>query len=213
MSPRAVLLGTILACAFYGFGGAARASVPDVSVADELRLAEGQTLSYPQTVTRRGRRYVGGVTYTVVAASVGELTALLSDASAYRQVLPYAREANVLGPDGADQRVEIVEGNAVVQATYTIRLRMDDGKRRVRFWLDHSRPHGIADAWGFFRVEPLASSADGSPRVLLTYGILVDLGPGLVRDFFESRIQAGLLAVPDRLRSYAVRRYRTESRG
>jgi hypothetical protein len=48
--------------------------------------------------------------------------------------------------------------------------------------------------------------------VLLAYGILVDLGPGLMRDFFESRIQASMLTVPDRLRLYAQARFRGRPR-
>jgi hypothetical protein len=179
-----------------------------VSPDDETRLAHGETVAYPQTLYRRGQRYVGGVTYVVVDATVSELTGLLADPSAYRKVLPHARDARVLGDDGGDRLVEITQGTALVQAAYTLRMRTDDDRRRVRFWLDRSRPHGIDDAWGFFRVDPLPDAADGSPRALLAYGILVDLGPGLIRELFESRIQASLLTVPQRLREYASRRFR-----
>jgi hypothetical protein len=155
---------------------------------------------------------LGGVTYTVVEASVPELTDLLSDMSAYVEVLPHARDARLVGTLGADRLVEIRQGTSFVEAAYTLRMRPDDDKRRVRFWLDRSRHHDIEDAWGYFRVDPLPPSADGSPRVLLAYGILVDLGPGLMRDFFESRIQASMLTVPERLRLYAQARFRGRRR-
>jgi hypothetical protein len=191
-------------------GGGAAATV--ILGEDQARLDAGQTVSYPQTFYRHGRRYIGGVTYTVVDASVSELTALLADTAAYRQVLPHARDARMLGVERGDRLVEITQGTALVQAAYTLRMRTDDDQRRVRFWLDRSRPHGIDDAWGFFRVEPLADASDGSPRVLVAYGILVDLGPGIVRDLFESRIQASLLTVPERLRAYASLRFRARPR-
>lgn len=207
----------LVACALAGLSSTAAPAraeaTPDVLVpaavlSDETRLADGQTLSYPQTVVRHGKRYVGGVAYTVVNASVGELTSMLADPSAYRQVLPHARDARLMGTDDGDQLVEITQGLAFVQAAYTLRMRTDGDQRRVRFWVDRGKPHDVDDAWGFFRVETLADAADGSPRVLLTYGILVDLGPGLIRDFFEARIQASLLTVPQLLREYAALRFR-----
>ncbi len=194
----------------------ARAGGPEtVAPEDAARLAAGESVSYPQTFYRHGRRYIGGVTYTIVDASATELTALLADPSAYRQVLPLARDARLVGKAGddkLDRLVEITQGTSVVQASYTLRMRPDDDQQRVRFWLDRSRPHGIDDAWGYFRATPLPDAGDGSPRVLLAYGILVDLGPGIIRDFFEARIQASLLSVPTRLRAYALARFRGRPR-
>jgi hypothetical protein len=183
--------------------GASRGPTPE----DEVRLATGETVTYPETFEQHGKSYIGGVCYTVVSASAGELTALLGDMAAYRQVLPHARDARVVGQAGVDQLVEITQGNALVTAAYTLRMRTDNEGRRVRFWLDRGRPHDIEDAWGFFRVEPMADGPDGGPRVLLTYGILVDLGPGLVRDLFEERIRASILSVPNLVRQYALARF------
>ena len=180
--------------------------------ADQARLQQGEAVTYPQTLYHRGKRYIGGVTYAIVDASADELLQLLADMSAYTEVLPYARSAHLVGKAGADRLVEITQGTSFITAAYTLRLRADDEKREVRFWLDPSRPHGIDDAWGYFRVKALPASPDGSPRVLLAYGILVDLGPGLIRDFFESRIQASMLTVPERLRQYASLRFRSRHR-
>jgi hypothetical protein len=188
--------------------GAARADAPLPSAADEARLEAGETLVYPETQYEHGRRYVGGVSYTVVDASARELTGLLGDVSAYIAVLPHAKSATIVDRIGDDTLVEIRQGTGFVEAAYTLRMRLDADGRRVRFWLDRSRPHAIDDAWGYFRVEPIQDKSDGGPRVLLSYGILVDLGPGIMRDFFESRIQASMLSVPERLRRYAFTRFR-----
>ena len=42
------------------------------------------------------------------------------------------------------------------------------------------------------------------PRALLTYAILVDVGPGIVRDLFEERVRAALLSVPQLVRRYVA---------
>jgi hypothetical protein len=67
--------------------------------------------------------------------------------------------------------------------------------------MDPRRRHDIEDAWGFMRVEPF-----GDGRTLVTYGILVDIGPSLLRDLFEERVRALALSVPDRIRDLILER-------
>jgi hypothetical protein len=211
----AALTTAALALAVALGSGPARAAVTGDEATPELdqrRLAQGDAVTYPQTVYYRGKRYVGGVSYAIVDASADELLQLLGDMSAYTEVLPHARTARLVGQKGDDHLVEITQGTSFVTAAYTLRLRADHDRQEVRFWLDRSRPHGIDDAWGYFRVTPLPAGERGQPRVLLSYGILVDLGPGLVRDLFEARIQASMLSVPERLRVYAAARFRAHGR-
>jgi hypothetical protein len=184
--------------------GPPRAAPPDSLTVDEnVRLMHGETIARPQTLTPPGDgRYVGGVTYTVVEARANEVASMLDDVGAFKEILPRTKRAEFVGTDGDDVLLELSQGNALFETSYTLRVRRDPGAHEVRFWLDPSRPHGIRDAWGFFRYEPLAQVTPGVPRVLLTYGILVDLGPGLVRDLFEERLRAMMLSVPQRVRAY-----------
>ena len=165
---------------------------------ESARLARGETVIRAQTLERGDRRYVGGLTYTIVDASAAELAGLLEDVGALRRVLPKTKRARVVETtsDG-DQLIELAQGNALVEAEYTIRVRREAGE--ARFWLEPSRPHAIDDAWGFFRYQPFVS-ATGEQRVLLTYGVLVDVGPGIVRELFEERVRAALLSVPQLVR-------------
>ena len=45
-------------------------------------------------------------------------------------------------------------------------------------------------------------SVSGAPRTLVTYGVLVDIGPGLVRELFEEQLRGLMLSVPQRLQRY-----------
>jgi hypothetical protein len=181
------------------------------------RLARGETVVFDQVVDRGGHRYVGGTTYTIIDASKPELDSLFVDMSAYRQLLPRTKAARLIGVSGPDFFVELRQGNSLVETSYTIRVRREDlasGGRNVggsvyRFWLDRSKPHGIEDAWGYFRLEPLPDGSSGTPRVLLTYGILVDVGPGIVRDLFEERLRQLALTVPQLVRRYALSHFRS----
>jgi hypothetical protein len=205
-----------LACALVAsacFGGASPAAArPELEPLQAQRLAEGGTVTFEQTIDNQAHRYVGGVTYTVVEAAPTELAALFEDVHAYKQLLPHTKEARLVGVNGRDRYVELRQGNSLVNTSYTMRIRTDDDGKTVRFWLDPSKPHGIADAWGFFRVEALPETTPGTPRVLLTYGALVDVGPGIVRELFEERLRAVMLTVPQLVRRYALTHLRTRGR-
>lgn len=176
--------------------GVARADglAPD----ETARLWRGETVAREQTLNRGSRRYVGGVAYTIIDAAQGDLGAVLGDVSAWRRFLPKTRDAQRVGAAGDDALVQITHGSALVQVGYTLRVHRDE--RGVRFWMDPGRPHDIEDAWGFFRSEPLA---DG--RTLVTYGILIDMGAGILRDMFEDRVRELALEVPDHVRDVVLR--------
>ena len=179
--------------------------------ADKLTSIESEQLGRGETVVREhtwepgySARYIGGVTYTIVDATASETNDILEDVASFRRVLPRTKRVKLVSiePNG-DRLVELVQGTALMEAEYTLRVRNYPARREVRFWLETSRPHEIDDAFGYFRVEPLIGSA-GEQRALLTYAILVDIGPGIVRDLFEERVRAALLTVPQLVRRYVA---------
>jgi len=179
--------------------------------ADKLTSDESERLGRGETVVREhtwepgySARYIGGVTYTIVDATASETNNILEDVASFRRVLPRTKRVKLVSiePNG-DRLVELVQGTALMEAEYTLRVRNYPARREVRFWLETSRPHEIDDAFGYFRVEPLTGS-NGEQRALLTYAILVDIGPGIVRDLFEERVRAALLTVPQLVRRYVA---------
>ena len=179
--------------------------------ADKLTSIESEQLGRGETVIRENTwepgysaRYIGGVTYTIVDASAPETAGVLEDVASFRRVLPRTKRVKLVSiePNG-DRLVELASGTALMEAEYTLRVRNYPARREVRFWLERSRPHEIDDAFGYFRVEPITGSG-GEPRTLLTYAILVDIGPGIVRDLFEERVRAALLSVPQLVRRYVA---------
>jgi hypothetical protein len=177
--------------------GGARA---DALTADETsHLLEGQTVARTQELARGPRRYVGGVTYTVIDGALGDVAAVLDDVRYWRRFLPKSRDARLVGSVDGDPLVRVTHGSAIVQVAYVLRVHRDGNV--VRFWMDPSREHDIEDAWGFFRAEPM-----GDGRTLVTYGILVDMGDGLLRDLFEPRMRQLALEVPDLVRDVVLER-------
>ena len=203
-----ILLAAALAGAVLSAAPAARA---DGLSGDELgRLARGETVSRPQTIENDAHRYVGGVTYTVIDATLAELERIFDDVPAYRRLMPRTKSAVKVGAKDGDPLVELRQGNAVVEVAYTVRLHKERASRSgvtVRFWMDKTRPHGIEDAWGFFRAEPMAEPG----KVLLSYGVLVEMGDGLA-SLFEERVRAAMLYVPQLVRGYVAERHAADER-
>lgn len=203
MRPRALIVTALLALGLTALAPAARADT--LSAAESTRLARGETVIREHNwAPGESARYIGGLTYTIVDASAAEVSSLLEDVSSYRHVLPRTKRAKLISvePNG-DRLVELVQGNALMEAEYTIRVRHYPARGEARFWLELSRPHEIDDAFGYFRVESLVGPS-GEQRALLTYAVLVDVGPGIVRDLFAERVRAALLSVPQLVRRHVA---------
>jgi hypothetical protein len=171
---------------------------------DELeRLGRGETVVRTQDLDTGLHSYIGGVTYTVLDATPAEVMSVFDDVRAYERVLPKTKHARLVGMNDGDDYVELRQGNSLIDATYTVRIHR--GPAELRFWLDRSKPHGIEDAWGFLRVQPLPEGPGGA-RTLVTYGVLVDLGSGIVRDLFSEKIRTLALSVPNLVRRYLAER-------
>jgi hypothetical protein len=185
-------------------GGAPRALASQLSAAELQSLARGEVVQRPVALTdEAGERLVGGVAYSYIDASPTELAVLLDDMEAYRKILPLTQSADLVGRNDFDQFVQFRQGTKLFSATYTVRVRRELDLGRVRFWLEPSQPHTIPDIWGFFRWQPVPSMR---PRILLTYGVLAQLGPAMLVQLFEARVQRVLLTVPGRLKDHLARR-------
>lgn len=177
----------------------APSSADALSAGDYDRLVHGDTVVFEQAVQRGSRRYVGGVAYALVDAGGEEVATLMANPDAWRRILPRTRSVRWLGSVAGDRLVEMTHGTALLQASYTMRMRRSG--RSIRFWMDPAYPHDIEDAWGFVRTE----DAPGG-RTLVVYGVLIDIGPGLMRDLFETTVRDAALTVPQRMRGWLLER-------
>lgn len=193
---RALAFAAAVSAAVFASSGA---RADGLSSAEGARLAHGDVVTRTQQLDRGPRHYVGGVSYAIVDATPAELAALVDDVSAWRRILPRTRDARRIGTDGGDVLAEITHGSLFVSVGYTMRLHREGNE--VRFWLNRTRPHDIDDAWGYIRAQAMP---DG--RTLVTWAILVDMGNGMLRDMFESKVQQMALTVPERVKDVMTER-------
>lgn len=167
-----------------------------LTVDERTALQFGDVVSRPLSFEGHGGRYVGGVSYQVMRAVPDEVLSAVLDVSALPELLPRTERATLVDVSASGTRIELVQGNAIANATYTVLL-AKSAPGEVRFWLDRSRPHGIRDVWGFFRARSF-----GNGKTLVTVAVALDVGPGLVRMLFEDRIQQLVLETPRHIRDY-----------
>jgi carbon monoxide dehydrogenase subunit G len=174
----------------------------DVTASEMDRLRAREAVIQEHTFERDGRRYIGGASYVLIDAAPARVLAALDDVRAYRRILPRTRSVRWIGLSRrGDVVVELEQGTPIAHGRFTVRVRRDRrlsvGADTVRFWLDRRFEHDIADANGYFRVEP---TDDG--KTLLTYVVEVDLGSGIFKRLFEERIRAAALSTPLLVRAY-----------
>jgi hypothetical protein len=167
---------------------------------DEVaRLMNGEAIVEETVIERNDRRFVGGLSYLVVEADAARLSTLARDVRRFAQLLPHVSDAKLLGLTPAGRaKVRVTHEVGPFHGGYTIVIGFEDEGRLGRFWIDRTADNDVDDAWGFVRLTPLAPTAKGD-RTLVTYAILFDLGPGVLRTMFESRIQKAALDYPRRL--------------
>jgi hypothetical protein len=171
-----------------------------LSAEEHRTLRSGSRVEKLVSLDRQGQRYVGGVSYTLVRAEPRQVFDVLNQLSTLSDILPTTRSTRVVDRVGNRVRIELEQGNSVVSSRFTVFFELEPPEGRndphvVRFWLDPSEPHGIDDAWGFFK----ATRYDDQYSII-SVGALVNVGPGLIRMLFEQRIQRSILRIPNRIR-------------
>jgi hypothetical protein len=172
------------------------ATAAPLSEGDRARLDSGEVVRMPLDLDLPQGSYFGGVSYAVIHAPVEAVEAVLADPGTYPAILPMTLEARIVSRQGRDMHLYLRQGARLGSAAYVLLVRRESASL-LRFWLDPTQPHEIADCWGYFRVLPWGKGA-----ALLTYAALIRLDAGMVRFLFSEKIRQYALGTPGLVRAY-----------
>lgn len=181
--------------------GSAQLGSP-LTAAERARLDEGEYVARPTTERRQGLQLTGGTSFQVLDLPPDAAWRAIQDVGQYTHMVPKVSESTLVESSANTKYVYIRHSFGPVDASYTIRMDFQASNHVAIFRLDESRPHDIRAGWGFFRVRPWSGG-----RSLLSFGIYVDPGPGLLRGVLSSTFHEWVLKVP-----YTFRRF-VEGRG
>jgi len=189
------LLGASFFCFAFGLS-LPEARAGRLTVDEEKRLARGEVVKRTFDVDLPQGDFIGGVAYVIISAPPSEVLAALLEPSSYLHIFALTQEARLEERRGDDFIIYLRQGGAKISGEYSVHARKETPSL-VRFWLDPSRPHDIADCWGFFRMDPAPEG-----KTLLTYGALLHLEFGVMKLLFQEKIRSYALETPARLRAF-----------
>jgi carbon monoxide dehydrogenase subunit G len=197
------IVAVALACsALLGAGALAQvepASTRGFTSEERDRLHEGELVARPVTRRRGSLRLIGGSAWQVVDRPVAETWRVLCDPRSYRNMLPAAEEARVVANGPGQRVVRVSHSVGFVRASYHLRMRFDHERRDIAFRLDDRRPNDLRAAWGFIAVSPYEGEED---RTLVSYGVMADIGGGVLGGILRGEIHEWMLRVPSTIRAY-----------
>lgn len=195
-----VLMGAALAClATVVVPALAQQEESGFSADERRRLEQGELVVRPVARRRGSLRLIGGSSWQVVEQPPEVTWRALCDAHSYRRMLPAADEARVVAHRPGQRVVRVRHAVGFVSARYHLRMRYDHDRHDVSFQLDERRENDLRAAWGFISVAPFE---DDPERTLVSYGVMADVGGGVLGGIMRGQIHDWMLRVPSTIREY-----------
>jgi hypothetical protein len=201
MARKRALLVLTLAAALGASAVAAQDSSQDAGFdADERRrLDAGELVAHPVTRYRGRTRLIGGSSFQLVERSPAATWRALMDVENLHHMLPAGEASDVVARTASERIVRLRHNAGIASATYHLRLRYDHERRDISFRLDDRRTNDLSAAWGFLSVTAI----DGEPdRALVSWGVMADLGMGMLGGVLRGTVHEWLMRVPSTIRDY-----------
>jgi hypothetical protein len=156
------------------------------------RLSQGELVERRITERRGALQLMGGSSWQVIDAPPAVVWQALLDTPHYHRMLPQVLEAKLVSEREDGRTVYLRQGTTLVQTSYYLDLRVDHEQRDLSFRMDESRENrGIRAAWGFYNARPF-----GQHKTLLTYGVMADIGDGIVGAVMRPTVHEWMMKVP-----------------
>jgi hypothetical protein len=180
-----------LVCAL-GVGASALAQSGDreFDPGERARLMAGELVQ--RNISRRegGSHLFGGASWQRVRAPIDRVWQTVIDPSAYVRLIPSLDQVRVVEERGDTRVVYMHHSYAIASTSYHAIMRADHERHELRFDLDRSRPHDVREGRGFLAL----SSYRGD--TIVAWGMLADVGAGMVQQVFGPFLNQWLLLPP-----------------
>jgi hypothetical protein len=171
--------------------------------AERTRLEAGEMVSRPSSQRRGAMSLIGGASFQVINLPQDVLWRALSDPAAYQHMLPQVVSSQQVAQQAATRTVRIHHHRGLVDVDYCVRMTYQERDGLVLFQLDESRHHDIRAGWGYIRIRPWSEG-----RTLVSFGVLVDVGGGIIAGLLRPTFQEWLLKIPLTMKWYVEGRGR-----
>lgn len=157
---------------------------------ERRRLLEGELVTRNVSSRRGGDSMFGGTSWMRVRAPIEQVWRTVREPSAYPQLIPSLARARVVEDRGDERVVHMVHRYAIASTSYYVRMRVNAEAHEIRFELDRSRPHDVRAGRGFVSLSPYQGDT------IVSWGMLADVGAGVLQDVFGPFLNQWLLLPP-----------------
>ncbi len=158
---------------------------------ERRRLVAGELVRRPETRQEGGETYIGGTSWQRVHAPRERVWEVISDVANYARIIPGVETATLVEDHGDRKIIFLRHRYSFVSASYYATVRLDRRHWTVDFELDPSRPHDVRDGRGFLQLSRYHRT-----DTIVTWGVMGDVGSGILTGVFSSVIYDWILRVP-----------------
>jgi len=156
------------------------------------RLDAGELVQRPASRRQGSLSLMGGSSWQVIDAPVDAVWKALLDTAHYPRMMPQVIEARLVEELPGERTVYLRQGRAgLLEKSYYLHIKVHEDRRDITFTVDDRRPHDVRAAWGFYSLRPYG--AQGS---LLAYGVMADVGDGLMMGLLREQVHDWMLRTP-----------------
>ncbi|MCA9581432.1 MAG: SRPBCC family protein [Myxococcales bacterium] len=167
------------------------------TAAERQQLKDGKLVSRAESRQRGELKLIGGTSWQVIDLPPTVVWKAVTDFPNYPSFLPRAKQTRVMEKKGKKSVVWVLHQEGPVRAEYSLDMIVEPRARMGQFRLNRTRKHDIREGWGFFSVQPY-----GSGKSIVSFGILADVGSGVLSGLVRPTVQKWILRVPSELRKY-----------
>ena len=195
------LLVTTLAVALVTLSGirvpraVAKDAGDEFSALELSKLAAGKLVRRPVVQRRGDLHLIGGTSFQVIDAPMHVVWQALLDTAHYPRMMPEVVEAKVVRKESSRRTLFMRQGSlSMLEVKYFLNVQLDSKQRDIEFRLDDSRSNDLRKAYGFYNLRPFEGAE--SKRTLLSYGIMADIGSGILVSLARDKVHDWMLRTP-----------------
>lgn len=193
-SPGWSVLGAAACALALGASALAQESGGAFTEGERAQLLAGELVRRDISRREGGSHLFGGASWQRVRAPIERVWQTVVDPRAYVRLIPSLDQVRVVEERGDTRVVYMHHSYAIASTSYHAVMRLDHERHEMRFDLDRSRPHDVREGRGFLAL----SSYRGD--TIVAWGMLADVGAGVVQQVFGPFLNQWLLLPPRCLR-------------
>ncbi len=163
----------------------------DFTRVEKRKLEAGELVVRRADKRLQALKLIGGTSWQLIEAPTGEVWEALINMKHYRSILPQVSDVRLVENRERERTLFIEHGNDLLSVCYYVDIKTDSDRREIAFRVDPRRECAVKAGWGFYLLRP-----HGKHRTVLVYGVMADIGEGIIPALMRDLIHEWMLKVP-----------------